>query len=507
MLRRLIKLLFSRLFWFAIGIIIQLAVLIFLVFQVSNYQYVYYGFVVFNALMAVFVVTRDENPAYRMAWLLLMCAVPFVGLILYIIFGNKKIGHRASRNLIRYREKLEQSILYDEKTMHDMTSRDSRFSRQLEYIYSASGYGVWQDTAVEYFADAKEFLEDLILEVEKAEKFILIEYFIIGRGKVWDRLLEILKRKAAEGVRIRILYDDMGSINVLPKGYDAELRSYGFEAYTFNPVRAHLNPRLNYRDHRKIFDIDGNVCYTGGLNLADEYTNDIVRFGVWKDNAVKLTGQAVWSFTVMFLLNWYSVSGSRDDLSAFRPSVTAPSDGFIQPFGDSPFDDVSVARNAYMQVINNARRYVWIVTPYLILDNEMVTALQIAAGSGVDVRIITPSYADKKSVHEVTRSFYPGLIASGVKIYEYLPGFIHSKTLISDDEIAFVGTANMDYRSFYLHFELSILFLDSSVVAAVKNDTINALEHSHEMTSYEVDDISFPHRLLRTFFGIFAPAL
>lgn len=507
MLRRVIKLLFSRLFWFAIGIIIQLAALIFLVFQVSNYQYVYYGFVIFNAIMAIFVVTRDENPAYRMAWLLLMCAVPFVGLLLYIIFGNKKIGHRASRSLIRYRERLDQSILYDEKTMNDLITRDSRFSRQLEYIYSASRYGVWKDTSALYFSDAKEFIEDLVTEVEKAEKFIFIEYFIIGRGKVWDRLLEILKRKAAEGVRIRILYDDMGSINVLPRHYDSELRSYGFEAYAFNPVRAHLNPRLNYRDHRKIFDIDGNVCYTGGLNLADEYTNDIVRFGVWKDNAVKLTGQAVWSLTVMFLLNWYSVSGSRDELEAFRPTLKAPSDGFIQPFGDSPFDDVSVARNAYMQVINNARRYVWIVTPYLILDNEMITALQIAAGSGVDVRIITPFYADKKSVHEVTRSYYPSLIESGVKIYEYLPGFIHSKTLISDDEVAFVGTANLDYRSFYLHFELSILFLDSSVVAAVKDDTINALEHSHEMTTPEVEDISFPHRLLRTFFGIFAPAL
>lgn len=506
-MKKLIKLLFSRLFWFAIAMIVQLGVLSYVIFYAVNYRYVYYFLYVLTAVLAIFIVSRDENPAYKMAWLLLMCLVPFIGVVLYLIFGNKKIGPRASRRLVRYRDVIDRAVVYDSESMEKVKNQDSRFSRQIEYIYETSRYGVWENTECHYFSDGNDFLDDLIQELEKARHFVFIEYFIIGRGYVWDRVLEVLKRKAEEGLLIRIVYDDMGSINVLPRNYYWELRSYGFEAYAFNPVRAHLNPRLNYRDHRKIFCIDGSVCYTGGLNLADEYMNRTIRFGMWKDNAIKLKGDAVWNLTLSFLLLWRSLTGASERFDLYRPLEKGESDGFVQPFADSPFDDVSVARNAYMQVINNARHYVWIVTPYLILDNEMVTALQIAAQSGVDVRIITPSYADKKSVHEVTRSFYATLAESGVRIFEYKPGFIHSKTLVSDDQIAFVGTANMDYRSFYLHFELSVLFMGSSIVEEVKKDTLDALIHSEEQTVEKIESVSFFRRVMRAFFGLFAPAL
>lgn len=281
----------------------------------------------------------------------------------------------------------------------------------------------------------------------------------------------------------------------------------GFQAYAFNPIAMHMNPRLNYRDHRKIFNIDGNVCFTGGLNLADEYANDIIRFGYWKDNAVRITGPAVWNLTLMFLSVWKGISKSEEDFELFRPQLAMPSDGLVLPFADSPFDDTAIARNVYIQAVNNAQRYVWIVTPYLIPDSEMTTALMIAAGSGVDVRIVTPRYPDKKTVHEVSRSVYRKLVQSGVKVYEFLPGFIHSKTLVSDDRIALVGTANLDYRSFYLHFELSVLFMGGSIIEEVKRDTLYAIDRGEEQSEEKLARVSLVRRLIRTFFGFFAPAL
>lgn len=242
--------------------------------------------------------------------------------------------------------------------------------------------------------------------MEKAKKFIFIEYFIIDRGKWWTRILEILKRKVGEGVDVRVVFDDMGSINVLPRGYDFTLRRMGIKAIAFNRIKLHINPRLNFRDHRKIFNIDGNVCYTGGVNLADEYANDIIKFGYWKDDAIRLDGDGVWNATLMFLRNWDCLTGDVDSLPSFVPTVKGKDDGYVQMFDDSPLDSETIAEDTYLQIINNAKDYVWITTPYLILDESMESALIIAARSGVDVRIITPHYPDKKSVFEVTRSNY-----------------------------------------------------------------------------------------------------
>ncbi len=506
-MKKLVKFFMSRLFWFGLGILIQFGVMLYISFAVTGNDIAYYCIMAITFCTAIFVITRDENPAYKIPWLLLLGCFPLLGITLYIIFGNKKFGKRASRRIEKYYEFQDKATLYDKTILDKVVNEDNRFARQAEYIYNVSRYGTFQNTEAKYFSNGASFLDSLLLDLEGAEKSIFIEYFIIDRGYMWSKILSILKKKAAEGVDIRILYDDMGSINTLPKNYYKELRSYGFSAYALNPVRVHLNPRLNYRDHRKIFCIDGNICYTGGLNLADEYMNKIIRFGYWKDNAVRLKGDAVWSFTVMFLTMWRSVCGEELSLDHFRPTVKVEGDGYILPFADNPFDGVTLARNAYLQVINNARRYVWIVTPYLILDNEMITALEIAAASGVDVRIITPFYADKKSVHEVSRASYEKLLNSGVRIFEYIPGFIHSKTLVSDDLVAFVGTANLDYRSFYLHFELSTMFLSSSIVNEVKRDTESAMAASKEQSLKEVSSISFPHRMLRIFFSLFAPAL
>ena len=505
-MRKLFRLLSSRLFWFALLMLLQFTLLIVGVFYVSNNFYVLLFFLATSLFAALFVVTRDESPEYRLAWMLIIMVFPLAGGVLYLIFGKKKIGRVAVRKIIltrdiaRYKEVMEVG--------HDADDGlDSTESRQMSYIHSVTGFAPWRNCAVKYYPEGDGFLDDLVTEIRRAKRFIFIEYFIIGLGRMWDTILDELVKKRAEGVCIRIIYDDLGSISAVPLKYFQRLRAMGFEAYAFNPIALHMNPRLNYRDHRKIFNIDGDVCFTGGLNLADEYINAKVRFGYWKDNAVRIEGPAVWNSTLMFLSVWRGLSGMDEDYEPFRPSVEIPGEGYVQPFADSPFDDNAVARNVYIQAINNARRYVWIVTPYLILDSDMTTALSISAASGVDVRIVCPHYADKKSVHEVTRSVYRKLVASGVRIYEYWPGFIHSKTLVADDRMALVGTANLDYRSFFLHFELSVLFMGGSVVEAVKKDTAYALQRSVEQTEEELMKVSFVRRLVRTFFGFFAPAL
>lgn len=501
-MKKLIKLLSSRLFWFALTMGLQFIVLIIGSFYVSNNTYLLLALLLISLLCALFVSTRDESPDYKNAWMLIIVVFPLAGGLLYLIFGKKKIGRTAVRKILLTRD----ISRYGEKRLPS-SELDEKDAKQIAYIHSVTGFQAFDQTSVKYYSFPDDFFDDVVREIRKAEKFIFIEYFIIAQGRVWTRILHELQLKRREGVDIRILYDDLGSINAVPKNYFLKLREMGFQAYAFNPIAMHMNPRLNYRDHRKIFNIDGNVCFTGGLNLADEYANDIIRFGYWKDNAVRITGPAVWNLTLMFLSVWKGISKSEEDFELFRPQLAMPSDGLVLPFADSPFDDTAIARNVYIQAVNNAQRYVWIVTPYLIPDSEMTTALMIAAGSGVDVRIVTPRYPDKKTVHEVSRSVYRKLVQSGVKVYEFLPGFIHSKTLVSDDRIALVGTANLDYRSFYLHFELSVLFMGGSIIEEVKRDTLYAIDRGEEQAEEKLARVSLVRRLIRTFFGFFAPAL
>ncbi len=504
MLKKLFKLLSSRLFWFVLMMAVQFVLLIAAVVYASNNTYVFIFFFALTLVMALFIVTRDESTDYKNAWLLILIVFPLVGAVLYLIFGNKKLGRRGRRKLLNTRPL--RAFEADRLELDD--DLDSSIARQMSYIKRMTGFNAWKGNEVHYYPYGDDFVEDALSEIAKAERFIFIEYFILAPGKVWDRVLDALEAKSKEGVIVRILYDDLGSINVLSVGYHKMLRSRGLEAHVFNPVAFHMNPRLNYRDHRKILDIDGNVCFTGGLNLADEYTNDEIRFAYWKDNAIKIKGPVVWNFTQLFLTTWNALEHSHEDMGLYRPTLPPlPSSGYVQAFGDSPVEDEEVARNVYIQAVNNAKRYVWIVTPYLVLDSEMASALSLAAGSGVDVRIVTPAIPDKKTVHEVTRSMYAKLVAEGVRIYEFAPGFIHAKTLVSDDSLAIVGTANLDYRSFYLHFELSVLFTGADVVKAVKDDTIYAMERGDEQDLEKLGDVSLVTRIVRTFLGFFAPAL
>ena len=506
MLRKLLKAMTQRLFWFVVFMAIQFGLLLYAVLWASYAKGFYLAFSILSILMLFVVFTRPEKPAYKMVWMFLIGILPVFGGVLYMIMANKKLGYFSRKKMKRFLKTLPDASAFPETADAALFEEIPEYSHISRYIYNTTGLPSWKGTECTYFYYSEEFFHDVLSEIKKARSFIFIEYFIIGEGKWWSRILDELIKKVGEGVDVRIIYDDMGSISSIPNRYDMKLRSYGIKAVAFNRVKLHINPRLNFRDHRKIFDIDGNVCYTGGLNLADEYANDEIRFGYWKDNAVKIKGDAVWNFTFMFLEMWAGVWGGEDNLSEYLPTETCESDGFVQPFGDNPFDDSCTAEDVYIQMIANAKRYVWIITPYLVPDDQMMGALKIAAASGVDVRIITPHVPDKKTVFEVSRSNCIPLIESGVKIYEYMPGFIHSKIFIADDEAAVVGTTNIDYRSFYLHFELSVLFVHSSVVSAVKDDFLRTFELS-EIVTADMAKVHGPiRRFIRYFLRLFSPA-
>lgn len=327
---------------------------------------------------------------------------------------------------------------------------------------------------------------------------------------MWNGILEILKQKAAEGVKVRIIYDDMGCFLLLPQNYPAQLKKYGIDCVLFNPFMPMLTAMQNNRDHRKIAVIDGKTAFTGGINLADEYINAIDKHGHWRDSAIMIKGKAAWSFTLMFLQMWELCKKTDEDYSVYYPwndePCSVPNDGFVQPYSDSPMDTENVGEHVYLQMINNAKDYVYINTPYLIVDDSMISALSLAAKSGVDVRIVTPHKWDKWIVHKATRSYYYELIKAGVKIYEYTDGFNHSKTFVSDDTTATVGTINMDFRSLYLHFECGVWLCGSKAVKDIKEDFLSTLEVCQQITEDDCSKNPFV-RLLQQILRLFAPLM
>ena len=326
---------------------------------------------------------------------------------------------------------------------------------------------------------------------------------------MWDSILSVLKRKAAQGVDVRIFYDDMGCFLRLPKSFAEDLRGHGIQCEVFNRFVPLLYAVQNYRDHRKIVSIDGRIAYTGGLNIADEYINKTHPFGHWKDAGVRIEGKGAFCFSLMFLKMWMLAGHEEPDLFVYRPAeeqMDPQADGFVQPYASEPLDSKNISEEVYMQIISGAKKYLYIETPYLIVDNSMISVLTIAAKSGVDVRIMTPFRWDKRLVHFMTRSYYRELLRAGVKIYEYSPGFIHSKIFVCDDEIATVGTANMDFRSLYLQFECGAFFYKSKLVSEIREDFLQTVSVCKEISEEDCKSNAFV-RFLQDLFRLFAPLL
>ena len=452
-------------------------------------------------LFVLYIINRNEKPSSKLNWVIMILAVPVFGVPMYMLFGEGRPTRRMHRRISAAKRENAACLAQRERGTppSNCEGRDEEICR---YLTRYAGYPLCRDGEVTYYPSGKEMFKDMLAALDSAEKFILAEYFIVAGGKMWDEFRERLLQKARQGVQIRLIYDDVGSLLVLPPKYDRYLEYLhpNIRCFRFNPAVPIFTIRMNNRDHRKILVVDGKVAFTGGINLADEYIDEKVRFGVWKDTGVRVTGSGVDSFTVMFFNLWNAFRKDKEQLNSFlseRPQTEPGGNAgqeelkekeenkgnvsengkrpvpVIQPYDDSPLDRESVGETVYLDIINRACDYVYIFTPYLILDDFMRTAICNAAKRGVDVRIVTPGIPDKKTVFRLTWSNYAPLLKAGVKIYEYKPGFIHAKSMVSDDSCAVVGTINLDYRSLYLHFENAVYFSGCSAVLDVKRDSEN----------------------------------
>lgn len=444
---------------------------------------------IFSVFIILYLVRKDENPEYRNSWIILLLVVPLFGGLFYLMFGNKRPAKKMATKL-KEQMQLHQDEMMDEPiAINALTEFNERYAGLSRYINKQSKQPAFTDSLVDYYPSGESAMDDLISTLESAEKYIFLEFFIIKLGKMSDRIFSVLEQKAAEGVDVRLIYDDFGCLTTFPEEYVNELRLKGIKCYCFNPFTPIISLAVNTRDHRKIVVVDGKVGFTGGLNIADEYINEKERFGYWKDNMIRITGPAVWNLTTMFLDMWNAFVKTDEAYDVFKPynmashSVEGPQQhGFVQVFGDSPLDSESLGENVYSEIMNMAKDYVYIYTPYLVISHSLQHALVLAAKRGLDIRLMTPGIPDKKMVYRITRSYYKPLIKAGVKIYEYTPGFLHAKTFVSDDTIATVGSINLDYRSLYLHFELNAVMYYHSVIPEIKADFLEAESQSRRIS-------------------------
>ncbi len=509
-MKKILRFMTQRVVITALLIVLQALLLFGFIWKLDNYfVYFYAGSVLLSLLITLGIINSKSNPAYKIAWLIPILLFPVFGGLVYLLFGSDRTGRYLRKKLQGIGTEMD-NVIGEAYRRSGAEQLPPDAANQSRYISHCAYCPPYQNTTTEYLPLGEVKFERMVEELKKAKHYIFLEYFIIQEGKMWNTILDILRQKAAEGVDVRVIYDDMGCIMILPTGYDKTLEQMGIKCRIFNPFVPILSSRFNTRDHRKICVIDGNVGFTGGINLADEYINAYEKHGHWKDTSILLKGEAVFNLTVMFLSMWDYLDGTtgKTDYSRYYPTVwDENAKGYVQPFADNPLDDEAVGETVYLNLINKAKRYVYITTPYLILSSEMLTALTSAAKCGVDVRIITPHVPDKWYVHAVSRSHYQPLIEAGVKIYEYTPGFIHAKTFVVDDDYAVVGTINLDYRSLYLHFECAVWMYQTPSVAQVRDDFFKTQQISQEITLEECRSLSFPRRLGRSVLRVFAPLM
>jgi cardiolipin synthase len=505
----------TRMNFIILLLLLQFAAIIFfagLIVQAS--AIIYYLGIFFSVLVFSFVLKKDEASVYKLTWIIVILLLPPIGGVLYLIFGNKRPVKRIAAH-VKEHALIAKLLDADGNLPFVNQVQCGRMYSLMQYIRRASSYHAYKNTSAKYYPAGELMFNDMLDEISKAEKFIFLEFFIIKSGAMWDALFDAISKKAAEGVEVRLIIDHLGSHKLFTKAYMRQIRAKNIRVMRFNPMVPFLLLFMNNRDHRKILVVDGKTAFTGGINIADEYINLKKPFGVWKDTGVRLRGDAVWSFSLMFIEMWDTFCSHDERINDFeayrvdiaksmrnRPDRAAPKnaelafsgdfaatggtdfelfrctnedgDGFIVPYGDTPLDHESLGENVYVDILTQAENYVYIFTPYLIISEKLICALQLAAKRGVDVRIITPGIADKKLVFRLTRSYYRYLLDAGVKIYEYTPGFLHAKSMVCDDKIAVVGTINMDYRSLYLHFECAVLMYKSSIIKDIRDDALLA---------------------------------
>ena len=494
--RSLLRLVFSRFFVIALLAVLQIAILIAAYAYFTDKLPILINLMrLFSLGMVIYLFNCKMDSSAKLTWMFIIAVFPLAGAA-FLLFTQSNIGHRVETKLVdeqiqRSHGFLEQPAQVLEKLEHDGSGVDDL----CRYLNRSGCFPLFDRTEARYFPIGETMFEAMLEELEKAEKFIFLEFFIIQEGYMWGRILDILTRKAKEGVEIRVLYDGMCEMFTLPVNYWKLLEKVGIRARPFSAIKPVVSSHYNYRDHRKILVIDGRVAFTGGVNLADEYINRIERFGHWKDTGVMLKGPAARSFTLMFLQMWYVGEKEPDyetwlqapaELPAALPEAESEKRGYVMPYCDSPLDGEKVGESVYMDILNRATDYVHIMTPYLILDGELETALRFAAERGVDVKLILPGIPDKKVAWALAKTHYRRLTESGVKIYEYAPGFVHAKVFVSDDRKAVVGSINLDYRSLYHHFECATYLYQTGCIADIEADFLCTLESCRTVTAESI---------------------
>lgn len=468
--------------------------------------YFYLALWVTEILAIIHIIASDGNADYKIPWLIVVMVIPVGGLMLFIMFGSRKLKKKFIRRLDAMRSAYTKDDTADLERLELLSPEACDQAKMLRRI--ANCY-LFTNTRQQYFPLGEAMLPGFLADLRGAESFILMEYFIIEEGKFWDPILEILKEKAASGVVVKVIYDDIGCMLTLPGNYDKILGRFGIDAVSFSRLKGNADSEFNNRSHRKITVIDGKIAYTGGINLADEYINQTPKYGHWKDVALRLEGEAVKELTRLFLTD-YSINARtlKPATCDYFPECSGMDDGFVIPFGDgpSPIYKRRVGQTVIEDMLNRAHRYVWIMTPYLIIDNQLCTCLENAALRGVEVRLLLPHIPDKRIIFEMTRSHYHRLMDAGVQIYEYTPGFVHGKVYLADGQTAMVGTINMDYRSLVHHFENGVWLYRGSAVDAIREDFEITFSKCVRMTG-ENTKWSTWQRLFRAVLKVFAPLL
>ncbi len=485
-------------------ILMQFVLLSALIFNMAR-QFLYI-YIILNALSLVivlYIAGNRSNPAYKLAWTGLILFIPLFGGIFYLFFGSERVSASLKKKIHRIKKATPPVASSCEAI--NLNEKNPLISSQIKYLDRF--FPVYNGEKSYYFKTGEECFEKMLAELKKAEKYIFIEYFIIAEGVMWDAVISILKEKSLSGVDVRIIYDDCGCLGLLPTKYPKYLAKYNIKCRVFNPLKPSLTVTMNNRNHRKIMVIDGKTAFTGGINLADEYINEKELHGHWKDNGVMVTGKCVNSFVNMFLEMWSLIKYENINPKHFYyEHKEAENDGYIQPYADNPYDEELIGENVYLNIINKAQKELYIITPYLILDNELTSSLILAKKSGVKISIITPGIADKWYVHTLTRSSYENLIKAGIDIYEYTPGFIHGKVFLCDDVLATVGSVNLDYRSLYLHFECGVVFYRQSVIKDIKADILDTIKKSRKISASDCKKNIFV-RILRSVLRLLAPLM
>ena len=530
--RNVLQVIFSRTMLIMLLILLQFAYLIGRMYAFAEYIPVFLGgeFIVV-AIMLMIILNSKDNPMIKLSWCFLVAVFPIFGSVVYLVISFD-LGYRLLQKRISETEAQSRKYLPEQDAeMEKLKQQDEQTYHMASYLRQMAGSSINTNTNVTYFPIGEKMFEEMVAQLETAQDYIYMEYFMIAPGKMWNTILGILYRKAQEGVDVRLLYDGSCSVYLLPYRYPEKLEKLGIQCRMFSPPVPFLSTHYNNRDHRKIMVIDGRVAFTGGVNLCDEYINIDSPCGHWKDVGIMLKGDAVYDFTVLFMQMWTATENKRitdidfPDMSKYKLDAhqggmsqktdgevlegqqEAGAQGYVIPYGDSPVDTENVGEMVYLDILNQAKDYVYIMTPYLILDNEMLTAITFAAKRGVDVRIILPHIPDKKTAFALAQANYNDLLAAGVKVYEYTPGFVHAKVFVSDDERGVVGTVNLDYRSLYWHYECSAYLYQVPAIQDIKADFLDTQEKCQQVTPESVKKIGRLSKIMACILKPVAPLM